>query len=92
MSRPEVTQRDDGGRIFSNLYPSLRRFAGVVAPVEVGPDDLLHEAVERALRHKPLADFDDPGAYLRRTMVNLASNDRRRAVRQAAPVRRCGPG
>jgi RNA polymerase sigma-70 factor (ECF subfamily) len=88
MSGPEVTQQDDGSRVFSDLYASLRRFAAVVAPVEVDPDDLLQEAVERALRHKPLTEFDDPGAYLRRTMLNLASKHRRRfAISRRAMLR-----
>jgi hypothetical protein len=27
------------------LYPTLRRFAAVVAPPEVAPDDLVHDAL-----------------------------------------------
>ena len=60
------------------LYPGLRRFAAVVAPAEVAPDDLVQEALVAVLRRGALSDLEDPGAYLRRTMLNLASNHRRR--------------
>jgi RNA polymerase sigma-70 factor (ECF subfamily) len=63
------------------LYPSLRRFAAVVAPPEVAPDDLVHDALVAVLRRGPLSGLDDPGAYLRRSMLNLASNHRRRLGR-----------
>jgi RNA polymerase sigma factor (sigma-70 family) len=71
----------DDDRLFARLYPGLRRFAAVVAPREVDPDDLLQEATARALRRGPLVGLDNPEAYLRRTMVNLASNERRRLGR-----------
>ena len=63
------------------LYPSLRRFAAVVAPPEVAPDDLVHDALVAVLRRGPVSGLDDPGAYLRRSMLNLASNHRRRLGR-----------
>jgi DNA-directed RNA polymerase specialized sigma24 family protein len=55
----------------------LRRFAAVVAAPDVEPDDLVQDALERALRLRPLCELDDPLSYLRRAMVNLAANDRR---------------
>ena len=72
-----MTDHEDETRIFAELYPSLRRFAAVVGPIETDPDDLLQEAVARTLRHHHLDELDHPGAYLRRTIVNLASNERR---------------
>ena len=63
------------------LYPMLRRFAAVVAPPEVAPDDLIQDALVATLRVGALASFDDPGAYLRRTMLNHAANHRRRFAR-----------
>lgn len=63
------------GLELASLYPSLRRFAAVVSGSDGDPDDLLQSAVEQLLRLK--VDVDDPGAYLRRTMVNLESNRRR---------------
>lgn len=64
--------------IFQRIYPSLRRFAAFVGPVESEPDDLVQEALVRVLRRCRLTDLDSPEAYLRRTVVNLASNHRRR--------------
>jgi DNA-directed RNA polymerase specialized sigma24 family protein len=64
-------------QLFEQLYPPLRRFAAVVAPREVDPDDLLQEAAARVLTKHRLTELNQPGVYLRRTMVNLASNHRR---------------
>ena len=87
IARTKV-QQDEETRIFERLYDSLRRFAAVVGPIEVDPDDLLQEAVARVLQRKRLTELDEPGAYLRRTMVNLASNHRRRfATRRRALAR-----
>lgn len=63
--------------ILRSLYQSLRRFAAVIGPAEIGPDDLLHDAIVAVLRRHHLSSLDDPAAYLRRAMVNLASNQRR---------------
>ncbi|MDJ0923349.1 MAG: sigma-70 family RNA polymerase sigma factor [Acidimicrobiia bacterium] len=68
---------DDESQLFADLYGPLRRFAAVVGPIEVDPDDLLQEAVARVLRKHRLTDLDEPAAYLRRTILNLASNYRR---------------
>ena len=83
-----MTNRDEESRIFTELYPSLRRFAAVVGPIECDPDDLLQEAVARTLRHHHLDELDHPGAYLRRAIVHLASNERRGfAIRRRALTR-----
>jgi len=68
-------ERDD--ELFAQLYPALRRFAAVVRPVEEDADDLVQEALVRALRRRPLSEYDDPAAYLRTVIVHLASNQRR---------------
>ena len=70
-------QDDLDGALFAELYPKLRRFAAVVAPLDLDPDDLLQEAVAQALRAGPLTWLDHPTAYLRRTMTNLAANHNR---------------
>jgi RNA polymerase sigma factor (sigma-70 family) len=62
------------------LYPRLRRFAAVVAPAEVGPDDLVQEALERLLA-RDTSGIVNVEAYLRQTMLRLASNHRRRLGR-----------
>jgi RNA polymerase sigma-70 factor (ECF subfamily) len=74
--------------LFEALYPGLRRFAAVTGPMEVDPDDLVQEAVARTLRHHTLSELDDAGAYLRRTIVNLASNHRRGLARWRAALPR----
>ena len=73
------------------LYARLRRFAAVVAPLDVEPDDLVQEAFARALRVRPLDEFDDVAAYLGRTMLNLAANARRRAGHRQRALARLGP-
>ena len=66
--------------IFRPLYPSLRRFAAVVAPSDVEPEDLLQDALVATLRRHRFAHLIDPSSYLRKVMVNLASNHRRRSA------------
>lgn len=69
------------------LYQPLRRYAGAVGPKEIDPDDLVQEAFLRTLRQGPLSTLDNPAAYLRKTIANLASNERRRLgrLRRAMP-------
>lgn len=76
--------------VFSRVYPALRRFAAVTAP-DADPDDLVQEAVARTLRRHALADLDHPEAYLRRTIVHLASNRRRGLARWRTAVVRLAP-
>lgn len=73
--------QDNDRVLIDDLYPSLRRFAAVVGPAEVEPDDLVQEALLRVLERGSLGRLDNPTAYLRRTMFNLASNHRRRLGR-----------
>lgn len=63
--------------VLRRIYGELRRFAAVVGPREVAPDDLLHDAIVRTLRAGSLARLDHPVAYLRRAIVNEAANSRR---------------
>lgn len=86
----KVVQLEEESRLFAELYTSLRRFAAVVGPIEVDPDDLLQEAVARVLRRHRLTDLDQPGAYLKKTMVNLASNHRRSMARERRALFRFG--
>lgn len=60
------------------LYPSLRRYAGAVSSADIDPDDLVQEAFYRVLRRGGLSELANPGAYMRKTIVNIASNERRR--------------
>lgn len=81
MAQTDVSQLLEESQLFEQLYQPLRRFAAVVGPIESDPDDLLQEAVARVLRRHRLTDLDEPGAYLRRTIVNLAANQRRQLGR-----------
>jgi RNA polymerase sigma-70 factor (ECF subfamily) len=63
----------------ADLYVPLRRFAAVVGPADSEPDDLVQEAFVRAMRLRPLDEYDNLGAYLRRVILSLAINQRRRA-------------
>lgn len=79
--QPSDAVVDAGGvptdrEIFASLYPDLRRFAAVVDPYG-DPDDLVQEALVRTLARAELAVLANPGAYLRRSIVNLAHNRRR---------------
>ena len=90
VARTEVSQLDEEARLFAQLYGPLRRFAAVVGPIELDPDDLLQEAVAQVLRRRRLTELDEPGAYLRRTMVNLAANQRRHFARMRTSFARLG--
>ncbi len=86
------TERDE--RVLDELrglYEPLRRFAAVVGRLDVEPDDLVQEAYARFLAGDR-SGVADAGAYLRRTIVNLASNERRRMRRADAAAQRLGAG
>lgn len=72
------------------LYPPLQRFAAVVAPPDIDPEDLVQEAFLRVIRRGSLSDLEHPNAYLRKTICNLASNSRRRFSRQRRALERLG--
>jgi RNA polymerase sigma factor (sigma-70 family) len=72
------------------LYGPLRRFAAVIGRWDVDPDDLVQEAYARVLRRREV-DIDDLGPYLRRTIVNLATDERRRVRKSAEVVQQLRP-
>jgi RNA polymerase sigma factor (sigma-70 family) len=91
MNRPLELERGERGSMvdprtardeFARIYPDLRRFAASICDFDDDPDDLLQEALTRVLRKGDLDHVDNLNAYLRRVIVNLRSNRRRRAVRQ----------
>jgi RNA polymerase sigma factor (sigma-70 family) len=86
----EVT-RDRGAErsLLAALYQPTRRFAAVVGRDDVEPDDLVQEAYVRLLR-RGLDGVRDPRAYLRRTVLNLASNEQRRVRSTERMLRRVG--
>jgi DNA-directed RNA polymerase specialized sigma24 family protein len=80
---------EDGEReLITALYPALRRIAAVAGSVDIEPDDLVQEALMRVLRKGSISDLDNPLAYLRKTIVNLASNQRRSLGRRRKAVAR----
>jgi RNA polymerase sigma-70 factor (ECF subfamily) len=87
-----VLEVGDDEEVFAALYPRLRRLAAVAAPIEVDPDDLVQDALVRVLRRGSLAALDDPGAYLSKVIVNLASNSRRGLGRRRRAWARHGAG
>jgi len=72
-------------------YARLRRFAAVVGPADVEPDDLVQEAFTRCLR-RGLGRIDDLDRYLRRTVLNLSANERRGWTRGQRAFARHGAG
>lgn len=80
---------DDGeSDLVRRLYPKLRRFAAVVAPSDVDPDDLVQEALVKTLRAHRLVDLEYPSAYLWKAMSSLAADHRRRSGRRRAAFAR----
>lgn len=76
-----IDQRD--AEVVRGLYVELRRFAAAVAPPDVDPDDVLHDVLVKVMRPNRLREVDEPGAYLRRAIVNQIRSDlRRRKIRR----------
>jgi DNA-directed RNA polymerase specialized sigma24 family protein len=63
-------------------YEPLRRFAAVIGRWDVEPDDLVQEAYAKVLAKQP-GQIRELGPYLRRMVVNLATDERRRFGRDA---------
>jgi RNA polymerase sigma-70 factor (ECF subfamily) len=74
------------------LYVPLRRFAAAVGPSEIDPDDLVQEALVGALTRRGLDEYDDLGAYLRRSIVSISANHRRSFDRRRRAITRLGGG
>ena len=66
--------------LIADLYPHLRAFASVVAPVQEDPNDLVQEALVRTLCGGPLSRLEHPKAYLRTAIYHLAVSARRHWV------------
>lgn len=82
---------DDIEAMVVALYPALRRFAAMVSPLEVEPDDLVQDALAATLARQPLTELDNPLAYLRVVMMRRAANERRRLGRKRRANARAGP-
>lgn len=84
--RSTIDEREK--ELITSLYPTLRKIAAVAGSVDIEPDDLVQEALVRALRKGPISDLDNPLAYLRKTIVHLASNQRRSLGRRRKALTR----
>lgn len=74
------------------LYPSLRRFAAVIADLDTDPDDLLHDAIVGVLRRQSRQPIDDLGAYVRRAMLlGVMQHRRKTATRRSIAERQRPP-
>jgi RNA polymerase sigma-70 factor (ECF subfamily) len=71
-------------------YPTVRRFAAVVGPAGVEPDDLVQDAFVGVLRRGG-AGIDNLEAYLRRAILNRSANERRGWSRRQRAFNRQGP-
>lgn len=67
---------------FARLYPGLRRFAAVVSPKEIDPDDVVQEALARCLRRLEDGPIERVDRYLRRVVLNLELSRRRSSGRR----------
>lgn len=81
----------DANGWFRDAYPQLHRFAAVVAPPAVDPDDLVQDAMVRLLSRRDTTAIEDRTAFLCRTMANLASDRRRRWRIGRIVLARLGP-
>lgn len=70
--------------LFEQLYPKLRRFAAVVADLDMDPDDLVQDALAATLRRHDLHELEYPAAYLKQAIVRSVSSNRKRASRLRA--------
>ena len=83
MTTVEERWGSDALRALRDQYEPLRRFAAVIGRWDVEPDDLVQEAFAKVLAKEP-TDIRDLGPYLRRMVVNLATDERRRFGRAAS--------
>lgn len=84
----------DGYRVvFQEHHTRLVRFAFLLSGDRHAADDLAADAFARVFPHWCRGAVDDPGAYLRRTVVNLVhERGRRSLVRDIRPVAEPDPG
>ena len=73
----------EGISALKEMYMPLRRLAAVIGRWHVDPDDLVQDAYTKVLMKHP-SQIRDLGPYMRRTIVNLATDQRRRTARGVA--------
>jgi RNA polymerase sigma-70 factor (ECF subfamily) len=86
-----MTGEADERALLLEQYAPLRRYAAVVGPADLDPDDVVQEAMVKVLQLGQLTVFDDLGAYLRRTVLNISASHARKAGRGRRAMARLGP-
>lgn len=76
--------------LIEELYPALRRFASTVRPPGMDGNDLVQEALLRALNKGPLTDLEHPAAYVRKIIYHLAIDQTRSQARRRRALARLG--
>jgi RNA polymerase sigma-70 factor, ECF subfamily len=79
---------DPDQEAFRAIYGRARRLAAVLAPPDIEPDDLVQEALYRALRRGGPPAPEELLAYLGTTMVNIIRNESRRGRRRTNALNR----
>lgn len=77
--------------LIEELYPALRRFASTVRLPGTDGNDLVQEALLRALNKGRLTDLDHPAAYVRTIIYHLAIDQARSQTRRRRALARLGP-
>lgn len=81
-SRDRAARTGEAERIIVAIYPDLRKFAAVVADLDVDPDDLVQDTLVSVLKSANLTQVSKPLAYMKRAIVNRAMSNRRTAARR----------
>lgn len=77
--------------LFVAEYPKMVALAAAVSGSRSHAEDIAQEAMSRLNRRwAQVQGYDKPGAWLRRTTINLALSQRRRLVAEAKAVLRLG--
>jgi len=88
VGTPSSALTADERHLIEMLYGPLRRFAAAAGPADVEPDDLVQEALYRALRRRSLSAYENVDGYLRQTILNLSRNHRRSLARRGKSLPR----
>jgi RNA polymerase sigma-70 factor (sigma-E family) len=79
----------DFDAFYTREYPSLVRLAYVLTGSRAVAEELVQETMLRAFRHwGRIADYERPGAWARRVLVNLATSRGRRLTAEARAMSR----
>lgn len=87
----DVRIESDFDDFYRREWPSLVRLATAATGSRSVAEELTQEAMVRVLsRWSRVAEYDKPGAFARRVLLNLAASSRRRRRAEARALRRHG--